>query len=115
MNETVSSTGQREAMTNSQIETFKEIRRLMAEMHVHWQENADDFHHKSGEGEISVHYPNWFAEGNSAVAYMNAPAVGISIYSYLFGPNRTHSFYSFSEALTAVREWHEAEMANTYD
>ncbi len=108
-------------MTPTQMETLREIRRLLAEAYEDYFERGDG-HHKSSEGHLEVHYPNVFQEGDP----MEANAIGI--YSYVLGPSRMHYWTRthgpehgsdadrwvkgdpIEAALKDVREWHRQQM-----
>jgi hypothetical protein len=83
---------------------LNKIRKHLFDLHVSWQKNDDDEHHKSNEGYVGVflYYPNWF----EAKDYLNdEPEVGCEVYSYLFGSNRLHNFKSLEEAWEEVKSW----------
>lgn len=86
-----------------------EIRRLLGEAYEHWQANCPDLHSKSSEGAVSVDMAPWFWKEENANS-----RPGVSVYSYVLGPSRSHYFDDSSEALTAVRKWHEEEMKREY-
>lgn len=88
---------------------FAEIRRLLEEMYVRWEKEAEDHHCKSSEAAVSLHFPPFFwREDDRGIE----PAV--EVYSYVFGPHRSHCFGNSGDALKAVRGWHKAAMADDY-
>lgn len=66
-----------------------------------------DSHHKSSEGQITLHLTNRFDERRDTEPL---EIKAVEIYSYVLGPNRSHHFESVDDALEAVRGWHKAEM-----
>ena len=93
-------------MTNK--EKLKEIRRLLKEAYDHYFKHGDG-HCKSAEGQISVHFGNYWDDGDDLVIR------SVEIYSYVFGPHRTHYYDSLDEALEEVTKWHKEEMSMTYE
>lgn len=87
-----------------------EIQRLLAEAYEHYMADPDNGGWKSMEGAITLYFPEFYwIEGFYGPGHdMLQPSV--SIYSYALGPSGNHSFKTTAEALTAVREWHKAEM-----
>jgi hypothetical protein len=84
-----------------------EIHRLLNEAYDHYFANSDGYC-KSSEGQVSLHWPTYFAMRYGEIE----PTC--SVYSYVLGPSRNHDFESTTEALAAVREWHAEEMAHDY-
>lgn len=86
-----------------------EIIRLLDEAYEHYFRLSDG-HCKSSEGYVSVSFHNYFDRKHDG----KTGAGGVEVYSYVLGPNRTHYFDSLDDALGAVRQWHKAEMEQTY-
>lgn len=93
-------------MTNK--EKLKEIRRLLKEAYDHYFKHGDG-HCKSAEGQISVHFGNYWDDKDDLVIR------SVEIYSYVFGPHRSHFFDSLDEALETVKRWHKDEMNYDYE
>lgn len=88
-----------------------EIAGLLEEAYEHYFEFSDGYC-KSSEGWIQIDIPAYFWRRDEGEA-VERPSVGV--YSYALGPHRFHSFESSTEALEAVKVWHEREMATDYD
>jgi hypothetical protein len=93
-------------MTNKQ--KLKEIRRLLKEAYDHYFKHGDG-HCKSAEGQISVHFGNYWTDGDDLVIR------SVEIYSYVLGPSRSHFFDTIDEALETVKKWHHNEMNFDYE
>jgi len=93
-------------MTNK--EKLKEIRRLLKEAYDHYFKHGDG-HCKSAEGQISIHFGNYWTDGDDLVIR------SVEIYSYVFGPSRSHFFDTIDEALETVKKWHHNEMNFDYE
>lgn len=87
----------------------REIQRLLAEAYRHYFENSDGYC-KSSEGAVSISIPPffWDDEELDRNGYKRRP--GVTVYSYVLGPSRQHYFDDSTEALEAVRVWHQEEM-----
>jgi len=84
---------------------LREIVRLHDEAFDHAMQ--EDGHHKSSEGQITVHFTNRFDdERESDPLHIKA----VEVYSYVLGPSRNHHFATVDEALAAMRKWHHSEM-----
>lgn len=95
-------------MTLKQFEQLREIRRLLKSAYDDYFKRGDGYC-KSSEGYVEVKYPNYF---DARDLPDDGAARGISIYSYVLGPSRMHDFNSFEEALSAVTEWHDEQLAS---
>ena len=93
-------------MTNK--EKLLEIRRLLKEAYDHYFKHGDG-HCKSAEGQISVHFGNYWEDGDDLIVR------SVEIYSYVLGPTRSHYFDSLDEALETVKKWHKNEMTYDYE
>lgn len=87
---------------------LKEIRRLLKEAYDHYFEHSDG-HCKSGEGQISIHFGNYWEDKEDLTIR------SVEIWSYVFGPHRNHFFDTIDEALKTVRQWHKEEMEFDYE
>ena len=94
-------------MTDQELADLAELRSLLDEAYDHYFALSDGFC-KMGEGAITLHFGNYFErkEGKSTLS--------VSVYSYVFGPGRSHHFGSVSEALKAVKGWHDTEMQDDH-
>lgn len=93
-------------MTNK--EKLREIRRLLKEAYDHYFKYSDG-HCKSAEGQISIHFGNYWEDGD------DLKIRSVEIYSYVFGPHRSHFFDSLDEALETVKNWHKDEMETDWE
>jgi hypothetical protein len=83
------------------------IQSLLIEAYNHYF--THETHCKPSEGVVSLHYPTyWEMRGGNF-----SPSVEIS--SYVFGPSRQNHFDNIDDALEAVKEWYEKELANASD
>lgn len=85
-------------------EKLRELARLHDE--AFWAADALDGHHKSSEGQITVHLTNAFERADGE----GMKVTGVEVYAYVLGPNRSHYFDSVDEALATVRKWHAETM-----
>lgn len=95
-------------MQKTNKEKLQEIRRLLKEAYDHYFKHGDG-HCKSAEGQISVHFGNYWQDKDDLVIRW------IEIYSYVFGSGRSHSFDTIDEALDTVKRWHKEEMEFDYE
>lgn len=72
-----------------------------------------DGHCKSSDGYVAVHFGT-VHDRRDADQIGEAHVRGVEIYAYVLGPSRTHYFDSLDAALTAMRDWHTAEMTHVY-
>lgn len=93
-------------ITDQELADIREIIRLHDEALVHAL--AEDGHHKSQEGAVEIHIPNYFERCENW-------QVAVGVYSYVLGPSRWHYFDSTQDALDTVREWHREEMEGYND
>ncbi len=93
-------------MTPYQLEILAEIRRLLNEAYDDYFKRGDGYC-KSSEGYIEVRYPTYFDRHK----YEPNTASSIGIYSYVLGPSRMHDFDTFDEAVMAVKQWHDEQLA----
>ena len=94
-------------MTTDQLEILGEIRRYLKAAYDDYFKRGDG-HCKSSEGYVEVRYPTYF----DAKDYPEGGAAGIGVYSYVLGPSRMHDFKDFTEALVAVKQWHDDQLAS---
>ena len=96
-------------MINKDFQKLLEIRKLLKEAYDHYFENDPDPCCKSAEGQMSVHFGNYWDNKD------NLEIKAIEIYSYVFGMTRLHSFKSVDEALETVKEWHKTQLSIDYE
>lgn len=91
------------------LEKVAEIQRLHDEALRHAL--VRDGCHKSSEGVVEITFGDAFARDFQP----SVEPESVGVYSYVLGPSRMHYFDSVDEALSAVREWHRAEMEEAGD
>lgn len=96
------------ALTIKELHMLEDIQYLLDEAYDHYFENSDG-HCKMDEGYIELRYPSYFDRQKGGEL-----RVKIGVYSYVLGPSRMHWFDTIPEALDAVKDWHAAEMEQTY-
>lgn len=86
---------------------LEELIALLDEAYRHYFASGDG-HCKSSEGHVEVSFGNYFDREDGKRVRR------VEVYSYVLGPSRGHQFDSIGDALSAVRDWHEAEMNYDY-
>jgi hypothetical protein len=96
-------------MNQSDFHKLIKIRKLLKEAYDHYFEYSDG-HCKSSEGSISIEFGDYWSDKNC-----EGKITGVNIYSYVLGSSRLHYFDTLDKALETVVQWHNEEMAMTYD
>lgn len=93
----------RVGLTDKEHADVSEIVALLDEAYKHYFDNSDG-HCKASEGWVGISF-------DYGTYFERKPSMSVEVYSYVLGPSRSHHFSTIAEALSAVRQWHKAEMA----